>query len=110
MPSLTSILTALTVALALALGVAGWQLKRSWQAEALAVSANKTNQATIDRLEADAVIAQAVAIADAQAQRKLETDRDELIEAARIAGPCNSLDALIERRRLQRERDGKQDR
>lgn len=88
-------------------GALGWQLKRSWQAEALAVAANATNQATIDRLESDAVIAQAIAIADAQERRKLETDHDELLAAARAAGPCGSLDAVLERRRLQLQRDGK---
>lgn len=110
MPSISSIMIGITVALGIALGVVGWQLKASLKAEAVAVhardiaiAANKTNLATIDRLEADQVIAQAVAIADAQAHAKAENERDELVAAANAAGACGALDALIERRRQQIE-------
>lgn len=78
----------------------------TYKAEASTLrAANAANLATINTLQVDQVIAQAAAIADAAAQRKLETDRDELLDAARAGGPCDSLDAVIERRRLQLERD-----
>lgn len=70
-----------------------------------AVAANKSNQATIDRLESDQIIAQAVAIADANERRKLEGEADELRQAVTDAS-CPGLDALIERRRLQRSPGG----
>jgi len=71
-------------------------------------SANKTNTETIARLEADAAIAEAVAIVDAQARRELENETDALKKAAADApdGDCPGLRALIERRRLQRPSDG----
>ena len=97
-----------TVALGIVGGV-GWWFKGLLDDRAALVverAANKSNQAVIDRLEADQVIAQAIAIADAQERQKLETERDELVDAAKGAGPCNALDRIIERRRLQRHGTG----
>lgn len=74
-------------------------------AAAVAVAANKSNQVTIDRLESDQIIAQAVAIADANERRKLESETNELRQAVTDAS-CPGLDALIERRRLQRSPGG----
>lgn len=94
--------------------VAGWGFFERSEAikfEAAAATlraANDANLATIATLQVDQVIAQAAAIADANERRKLETDHDELVTAARAAkgdGNCTGLDAILERRRLQLERD-----
>lgn len=94
--------------------VAGWGFYERSEAikyEAAAATlraANDANLATIDRLQVDQVIAQAAAIADANDRRKLETDRDQLVNAANAAkgdGVCSGLDAILEQRRLQLERD-----
>lgn len=111
--SLSGILITITAALGIALGVTltVWvpnlydSRAMAQAALATAVGANKTNLATIDRLEADQRTAQAVAISDARERAKLEDESRELEDAANAAGQgaCSSLDAILERRRLQRQ-------
>jgi hypothetical protein len=113
--SLTSKLIAALVALAVLAGAAWWishlydSRAEARAALATAVAANATNQATIDRLEADQITAQAVAISDARERAKLEDESRELEDAAnavKSTGDCGSLDAILERRRLQRQAPG----
>lgn len=107
---IAKILAGVAVTLGLALAGTGYWLSNVIESRAAvrasldtAVKANATNQATISRLEGDAVIAQAIAIADAQAREKAEGQRDELVNAARNAPPCGGLDAILDARRRQLE-------
>lgn len=112
---LSKILGGLLLATVLALGTLGYLYRGELRTSAAlaaslktAVDANATNQHTIDRLEADQVIAQASAIADAQERAKLETETDALKKAVASAGEgvCPGLDALIRERMRQRQGGG----
>lgn len=80
---MTRILIGLSVALAVALGVAGWQLKRSWQAEAA------TKAALSDALSANATLvkeaARYKADAKAEAERAMARQRERDGLAASVA-------------------------
>lgn len=99
--------TLLVGGVAVAAGLFAWAvLERSdaiqYKADAATLrAANAANLATIERMEADQIINEAKAIADAIERREMEADIHDLEQA----GATGGLGAIVERRRLQRERD-----
>lgn len=104
----------LLAAAAIAIGGLTYWLSNVIESRAVLRQANDANLATIDRLESDIVINEAKAIADALERRELEADTRELEKVISDASKSDcrnpGLDAVIERRRLQRSRDGDPDR
>lgn len=104
---------------ALVAALVAWGLfERSGRLESKAEAAtlrdaNAANLATIERMESDAIINEAKAIADALERRALEEDsreRNQAIDAVAENGCSDpAMDALLERRRLQRSRDRDRD-
>jgi hypothetical protein len=105
----TKIMAGAIVALVLALGVVGYLYRGEVREGAALRFANDANLATIARLESDIIINEAKAIADALERRELEGDARDLqraIDAVTENGCADpAFDALLERRRLQLDRD-----
>jgi len=111
---MTKILAGIIAAAAIAIGGLVYWLSNVIESRAVLRQANDANLAAIARLESDIVINEAKAIADALERRALEADTRELEKVISDAAKndCRNpgLDDLIERRRVQRARDGDKDR
>lgn len=106
----TRILGGFLLASVAALGVLGLLYRGELRESATLRQANEANLRTIERMESDAIINEAKAIADALERREMAGDIRELEKAVTdaVTTDCRNpgLDAVIDRRRLQRERDG----
>lgn len=99
--SATKIFAGIAAGLLITTLAMGWALRHEIQQSAVLRQANKANLDTIERLEADIIINEAKAIADALERREMQEDIRGLEHAATNGG----LGAVIDLRRLQRERD-----
>lgn len=106
---ITKILAGVALAMGIALAGTGWWLSNVIESRAVLRATHQTNLDTIARMESDVLINEAKAIADAINRRDQERDSDERNRAidAVVENGCGdpAFDALLERRRLQRERD-----